>query len=254
MEYVRSEISKFFNLQPASTTATSVQAPLQLLQVIVSVKCSSPVLWVNSDEPFSIILSAYVAGTNGQPITTYAQNTLLHPNSPTLEQRGLVFSNTVTRIAAKRSLVDIVCVYPADGIPVARSTQSDFLEIPSDPAHPYEVTFRFKGKGNIVNHRIGLLPDQRYEISLGSKMSVIKWYEVGLKAAVLRKGERSGERVKPMENVVQAEMIMKNQCTFDVRYGGQKGEGLGVGLTEDSAANHRQAGMASGILDFETGC
>lgn len=219
------KVSQLFNHElPSSPTMTEATS----LEIFVFSKPSSEILLINSDQPFSITLSAYVVGTYGQPLTVYAPDTILHPRAPALERNGLVFTDTATGQTVERPLVDALREYPRGGCRVATVAKDSFIEIPANPKTPYEVTFTFvpsaaQALGEffpVIDPRAGFLAGHVYKVGLGEAMAGVIWWKVGAKGKVLAEGERSGERVKlDQPDTPRLRMVSANESMFGVRDG-----------------------------------
>ncbi|KAF7553511.1 hypothetical protein G7046_g7085 [Stylonectria norvegica] len=192
-------------------------------QLLITIIPSSPTLSLGS-EPFSITLQATISGTdNAQPITVLTVDTLFHPAAgrEALEYQGLVFTDTTTNLPAKRLVLDITRQYPEGGFAVSLQNQQHFAEIPSDEAtdrEPFSVTYTFKSSGTeaFLDPKVGFEAGREYKISLGRKMSCIRWWRVGMKGHVLAEGDRDGSRVDLQPDPSSLQMLLSNEATFRV--------------------------------------
>lgn len=198
-------------------------------KLLISITTSSPILSLSNHGgttgPFSITLEAFVTGTDdNQPITIYAVDTLLHPEtgSEALEYQGLVFTDTATRKAAGRFVVNACYHYPESLSDVSPSNAKAFVEIPSKDGpgagKPYTITYYFdNGKSvNLMDPEQGFRPDRDYEISLGARMSCVSWWTIGKKDHILKMGQRDGTRVDFMPSESRLQMVLDSETTFRV--------------------------------------
>ena len=164
-----------------------------------------------SQDTFSITLEAFVTGTNSQPLTVYAKDSLLQPSAvrANLEKRGLVFTDVQTGESVKNIIMGIKAIN-AETSDTA-SEASSFVELPAleegqdkPRAASYKVTYECEWTA-----LEGLNEGREYKISLGDELTKVKWWKVGSLEDVVDKGMRKLVKLQTQDTPSSEELKMR---------------------------------------------
>lgn len=185
--------------------------------IVVSVIPSSTSFSVSADsaqKSFSFILEAYATGTDNQPLTVYARDTLLQPSAvkDVLEKRRLVFTDVESPGSSPKKCKLSITGIEREVADSVSETES-FVEVPAkqgDVVASYRVTYKCD-KDVLKTLEAG----KDYKVSLGDEMARVKWWKSGSLADVVDKGIRALVKLQEPrdEEVLKMQIATNPMCS-----------------------------------------